>query len=276
MGTLFASANGEGWTELEETNIKKLKVGNTEQSVKFRTFEKFLHSKQSHQIRRMAHIDDRGHEKAELVMFDPQAPNFQNTVNLVPREAAPRGFQLVRADKVGKKNQFDLVELAEVVQKADQFTRATAGSKLTVIAEQVRFLQEQARKVLEDARLNALLHKTACNFKKVPGKTYYVYKQRANPDEEMLSMISPEEWGPGGPEFVGGYRLEFDMSWTELKDCDKRGSEIQMINKILDTSQDVSFNFLPSQYQAGLALEQKKEKGEGKEHSEVLQDTVWK
>ena len=62
---------------------------------------------------------------------------LQNTVNLVPREEAPRGFQLVSADKVGKKNQFDLVELAEVVQKADQFTRATAGSKLTVIAEQV-------------------------------------------------------------------------------------------------------------------------------------------
>jgi len=225
----------------------------------------------------MAHIDDRGHEKAELVMFDPKAPNFQNSVNLVPREAAPRGFQLVSADKVGKKNQFDLVELAEVVQKADQFTRATAGSKLTVIAEQVRFLQEQARKVLEDARLNALLHKTACNFKKVSGTTYYVYKQRANPDEEMLSMISPEEWGPGGPEFVGGYRLEFDMSWTELKDLDRRGNEIQMINKILDTSQAVSFNFLPSQYQAGLALEESKHKGEGRlDHTEVLQDAVWK
>jgi len=28
----------------------------------------------------MAHIDDRGHEKAELVMFDPQAPNFQKKV----------------------------------------------------------------------------------------------------------------------------------------------------------------------------------------------------
>merc|ERR1712004_614657 len=76
-----------------------------------------------------------------------------------PREEAPRGFQLVSADKVGKKNQFDLVELAAQVQKADQFTRATAGSKLTVIAEQVRFLQEQAKKVLEDARLDALLHK---------------------------------------------------------------------------------------------------------------------
>ena len=71
---------------------------------------------------------------------------LQNTVNLVPREEAPRGFQLVSADKVGKKNQFDLVELAEVVQKADQFTRATAGSKLTVIAEQVTHSCENGEK----------------------------------------------------------------------------------------------------------------------------------
>ena len=71
--------------------------------------------------------------------------------------------------------------------------------------------------MLEDARLNALLHKTNCNFKKIPGKTYYVYKQKKNPDEEFLSMISPEEWGAACPEFVGGYRLEHDMSWTELK-----------------------------------------------------------
>ena len=81
-------------------------------------------------------------------VFKLQRSSFfllQNTVNLVPREAAPRGFQLVSADKVGKKNQFDLVELAEVVQKADQFTRATAGSKLTVIAEQVTFCQSGQR-----------------------------------------------------------------------------------------------------------------------------------
>ena len=99
-----------------------------------------------------------------------------------------------------------------------------------------------------------------------------MYKQRANPDEEMLSMISPEEWGAGGPEFVGGYRLEFDMSWTELKDLERRGNELQMINKILDTSAAVTFNFLPSQYQAGLALEDSKHTA----HTEVLQDTVWK
>ena len=58
--------------------------------------------------------------------------------------------------------------------------------------------------MLEEARLSALIHKTACNFKKVPGKKYYVYKQRKNPEDEMISMISPEEWGPGGPEYVAG------------------------------------------------------------------------
>merc|ERR1712142_224377 len=206
----------------------------------------------------MCDQDERGFTKTDLVMFNPQAPNFQNTVNLVERDTCPNGYQLVDPDASGKKTQFDLVELAEQVQKADQFTRATAGSKLTVIAEQVRFLQEQARKVLEEARLNALLHKTSCNFKKIPGKTYYIYKQRKNPDEEFLSMISPEEWGAACPEYVGGYRLEFDMSWTELKDLDKRGNELALINKILDTNvSDISFNFLPSQYQASRMLEDK-------------------
>jgi len=62
----------------------------------------------------------------------------------------------------------------------------------TLLLFQVRFLQEQARKVLEDARLSSLLHATSCNFKKIPGTIYYVYKQRKNPDQEFISMISPQ------------------------------------------------------------------------------------
>merc|ERR1712051_635602 len=203
-------------------------------------------------------MDDRGFAKAELVMFNPAAPNIQTGVNLVARDTCPNGYQLVDPDRSGKKTQFALVELAEQVQKADQFTRATAGSKLTVIAEQVRFLQEQARKVLEEAGLNALLHKTNCNFKKIPGKTYYIYKQKKNPDEEFMSMISPEEWGEAGPEFVGGYKLEYDMSWTELQDIERKSNETALINKILDTNtSDLKFSFLPSQYQASRMLESK-------------------
>jgi hypothetical protein len=46
--------------------------------------------------------------------------------------------------------------------------------------------------VAEEARLNALVHQTSCNFKKVPGHTYFVYKQRKHPDKEFISMISPQ------------------------------------------------------------------------------------
>ena len=146
-------------------------------------------------------------------------------VKLVERNPCPNGFQLVDPAKSGKKNQYDLVELAANIQKvcllqmkllilidhkiilmkvswlasliidiciqADEFTRATAGSKLSVIAEQVRFLQQQAKAVLEEANLNAELHHIACNFKKVPGKIYYVYR-REESGAKYMSMISPE------------------------------------------------------------------------------------
>ena len=61
-----------------------------------------------------------------------------------------------------------------------------------MIAEQDRFLQEQAEKVLEDAQRNAHLNHIACNFKKIPGKTYYVYKKPDLNAKEYMSMISPE------------------------------------------------------------------------------------
>merc|ERR1739844_238042 len=160
---------------------KHYKIGPTVETSATTSDEKS--SKMSTTANSTTRDDERGFQKTQnFTVMDPRQANFQETVKLVERNPCPNGFQLVDPDKSGKKNQFDLVELAANIQTADQFTRATAGSKLTVIAEQVRFLQEQARKVLEDARLNALLHKTACNFNKVPGKTYYVYKQRANPD----------------------------------------------------------------------------------------------
>merc|ERR1711976_535881 len=127
--------------------------------------------------RMAAKEDDRGFTKTGMELMNPNEANFEDTVNLVERSPVVNGYQLVDPDASGKKNQFDLVELAAQIQTADQFTRATAGSKLQVIAEQVRFLQEQARAVLEEANLNKELHHIACNFKKVPGKIYYIYKR---------------------------------------------------------------------------------------------------
>nr|ACO14783.1 C1orf50 [Caligus clemensi] len=110
--------------------------------------------------------DDRGFVKAELVLLDESRPNFQKEVNLAERNTSPDGFALVDPDRSGKKTQFDLVDLASEIQKADEFTIATAGSKLSVIVEQMKFLQQQARKVLEDSNRNKQLNHVASTSKR--------------------------------------------------------------------------------------------------------------
>merc|ERR1712020_91537 len=180
--------------------------------------------------------DERGFTKTEMQVMDPRTANFQETVNLVERNTAPGGFQLVCPEESGKiRIQFDLVELAGEIQTADKFTRATAGSKLSVIAEQVRFLQAQAQKILEEAQRDKEINHMACNFKRIPGKIYYIYK-RAN-GKNYMSMISPEEWGKDCPEFIAGYKLENDMSWTPFENIEKREDENIIIDKILRTQQ---------------------------------------
>lgn len=143
----------------------------------------------------------------------------------------------------------DLVHLAESVMKADQFVRATTGGKLMVIVDQIRALQEkvvkqllaavycvfsvQAREILITAKRDAQLHHAACNFTKVPGKTYHLYERE---DETCyFSMLSPQEWGKGCPhKHVGSYRLEYDHSWTPLEEAERRSSDIEAINKVID------------------------------------------
>ncbi|KAM4871656.1 uncharacterized protein C1orf50 homolog isoform 2-T2 [Thomomys bottae] len=127
----------------------------------------------------------------------------------------------------------DLVALAEQVQKADEFIRANATNKLTVIAEQIQHLQEQARKVLEEARRDADLHHVACNMVKKPGNIYYLYKRESG--QQYFSIISPEEWGTSCPhDFLGAYKLQHDLSWTPYEDIEKQDAKISIMDKMLN------------------------------------------
>ncbi|OXB60727.1 hypothetical protein ASZ78_006090 [Callipepla squamata] len=151
-----------------------------------------------------------------------------------------------RAARVGDPG--DLVVLARQVQQADEFVRANACSKLTVIAEQIRCLQEQARKeelvqqrdcmavaghfeVLEDANRDADLHHVACNLVKKPGNIYYLYRRESG--QKYFSILSPKEWGTSPHEFLGAYKLQHDMSWTPFEDIERRDAEINILDKLL-------------------------------------------
>ncbi|MEQ2259083.1 hypothetical protein XENORESO_006582 [Xenotaenia resolanae] len=70
----------------------------------------------------------------------PNQPEKVTTVKLVESSTAPSGVELVnlyQTNRVG--DPMNLVALAEQVQTADDFIKANACNKLTVIADQIRF-----------------------------------------------------------------------------------------------------------------------------------------
>ncbi|XP_014781575.1 uncharacterized protein C1orf50 homolog [Octopus bimaculoides] len=167
-----------------------------------------------------------------------------NTINdvavqLVERSSAPGGVQLVNSHNAHKSSPVDLVELAQQIQKGNEFIRANAINRLTVIADQIKYLQDQAKKVLEESHRDGMLHHVACNIVKKPGHVYYLYKKPTGQD--FLSIISPEEWGPTcSNDFIGAFRLEHDQSWTPIENVEKRDKEIQLMEKIIGTHRDLS------------------------------------
>ncbi|XP_062842495.1 uncharacterized protein C1orf50 homolog [Trichomycterus rosablanca] len=165
----------------------------------------------------------------------PHQPDKSTTVTLVEPSSNPNGLALAssyQTNRVGDPT--DLVALAQQVQKGDEFIRANACNRLTVIADQIRYLQEQARKVLEDAKRDADLHHAACNVVKKPGNMYYLYVRESG--QRYFSILSPKEWGSSCPhEFLGAYKLQFDMSWTPVEDAEKRDAEISIMDKLLNS-----------------------------------------
>lgn len=116
----------------------------------------------------------------------------------------------------------ELVDVAREIQQADALLGAVTGGKLALIAQQIRSLQEQARRILDAAQRDGELHRAACNFKKRPGHVYHLY--RRDDGVRYLSMLSPEEWGGKPPHaFEGSYRLEVDMSWTPVDEIEDHG-----------------------------------------------------
>jgi hypothetical protein len=71
-----------------------------------------------------------------------------------------------------------------------------------------RFLQEQAKQILEKAKLEMELHSAACNLAKKPGNIYYYYKRASG--QNYLSIMSPIDWGVRCPhEFLAGINKLF-------------------------------------------------------------------
>jgi hypothetical protein len=109
-----------------------------------------------------------------------------------------------------------LVDVAREIAEADKMLASRAEGQLQVIAEQIRRLQERAAHIMDKTRRDHELHRARCSFKRIPGNVYYLYRGRDG--QAVFSMLSPADWGAEPPhEFQGAFRLENDMSWTEVE-----------------------------------------------------------
>jgi hypothetical protein len=118
----------------------------------------------------------------------------------------------------------ELVDLAKTISDADNTIRTTATGKLSVIARQIKSLQDEARQILQQAQRDQNLHRARCNCQRIAGNTYHLY--RDDREECYFSLLSPKEWNDQPPhKYEGAYRLENDMSWTALDEINEDDSQ---------------------------------------------------
>lgn len=126
----------------------------------------------------------------------------------------------------------ELVDLAKEIAEADRMLNTNAYGKLKVIADQMRALKAEAKRVLEQTCRDQELHRARCNFKRIPGKVYHLYRKWDG--TSYFSMLSPQEWGGPAPHaYAGSYRLENDMSWTPEEEMDRPDASRDMIRGLL-------------------------------------------
>ncbi|MET0387389.1 MAG: DUF2452 domain-containing protein [Polyangiales bacterium] len=145
--------------------------------------------------------------------------------NRAPSAASP--FPLSRLSA-----RHDLIDVAREIQNADSLLGAVAAGKLESIARQIRALQEEAARTLEEAHAAAQLHRASCRFKKIVGHVYHLYRKPNG--ETYFSLLSPAEWGDAPPhEFQGSYRLEADMRFTPAEAIEAREREWSSLRPLL-------------------------------------------
>ncbi len=127
---------------------------------------------------------------------------------------------------------FHAPDLAEEIRRAETLLSARSGAKLRVIADQIKSLQAEARKVLDEARDEQALTHARCAFKRIPGHCYHLYRK---PDgSTFFSMLSPADWRGKPPDaFVGSYRLEADHSWTPAKRIGASDDTGELVGQLL-------------------------------------------
>lgn len=107
-----------------------------------------------------------------------------------------------------------LIDRAREIESANLQLQAHVNGKLDLILSQIRVLQEEAKKILEEGILNSELHQVKCNFEKKIGQLLHLYQKKSG--EKYFSLIAPEEWPDPPHDFLGTFCLNADQSFQKI------------------------------------------------------------
>ena len=82
-------------------------------------------------------------------------------------------------------------------------------SKLKILFKQMEALKVEIEQVVEDSIDSVRLENIKCNFKKIPGKTYYLYQDQNG--DLFFSLLNPGEWKSKNI-FKGEYYYDYDLT----------------------------------------------------------------
>ena len=88
--------------------------------------------------------------------------------------------------------------------------------QLQQLYDQMHTLVRQANEIKNRVHVSKRIYLAHMNFDPIIGQVYYLYKKKN--DGDLLSMISPEEWGVSMPfkEYIACVKLLSDHTWEVL------------------------------------------------------------
>jgi hypothetical protein len=88
--------------------------------------------------------------------------------------------------------------------------------QLEQIRKQIELLALQAQEIQARKELSMIIYNAKLSFQPVIGQVYHLYER--NDETHFISMVSPKEWGGGGPfkKYIAAVQLLADHTWKEI------------------------------------------------------------
>lgn len=104
----------------------------------------------------------------------------------------------------------------KVMGRAMTAMKEQTERQLQQLYDQMQVLVKQANNIKSRVHVSERIYLSQMNFEPIIGQTYFLYEKAER--ENVLSMISPQEWGNNPPyqSFVAKVKLLADHTWEVL------------------------------------------------------------